>query len=421
MRSVLHVDMDAFYASVEQAERPELRGLPVVVGGDEEARHGIVLTASYEAKRRGVKTAMTLRETRAVCPDAVVVPPNYPLYRRYSRMARQVCYDYSPLVEPFGLDESWVDVTGSLHMFDGDPVYVAEQISGRFKAELGVTASVGVGFDKVTAKWGSDHDKPDGLTVVTPENLAGTMWRDPVGELLYVGPATERRLRAAGVDTIGDLARAEDWVLSRALGKVGPVLGRFARGEDGSPVRPLSQEAADVERGVKSVGNSFTLPFDADTPELVRQGVWLLGESVCQRLRALGLEAGRVSVSMRDARSMATRSRQRTLARPSDSTGALVPAMAEIAREGWDVEACPVRSIGVRASSLSPAARRVQLDLFGEEEARVRARSLDRAVDECRRRFGNLAVRRGACSLDERLAALDPERDNVVHPVSYFA
>ena len=195
--------MNSFYASVEQAERPELRGKPVVVAGKEELRHGIVLTKSIEAKRYGIKTAEALWQARAKCPDLIVLPPRYKLYRRYSELARAIYYQYTDLVEPFGLDECWLDLTGSLHLHGGDALVVAREISERMKAELGCTVSIGVSWNKIFAKFGSDYKKPDAITCITRDNYRDVVWSAPVRDLLYVGPATERKLHAVGIETIG--------------------------------------------------------------------------------------------------------------------------------------------------------------------------------------------------------------------------
>lgn len=420
-RVVIHSDMNAFYASVEQAENPALRGLPVVVGGDEERRHGIVLTASYEAKRRGVKTGTALWEARRACPDAVIVPPRYGLYRRYSRLARRIYYDYTNLVEPFGPDEAWLDVTHSVHLAGGDPLLLAAEISERVRSELGVTVSVGVSWNKVFAKFGSDHDKPDGFMVITPESAARQVWPAPVEDLLYVGPATSRKLRALGIRTIGQLAAAPPALLRRSLGKMGLVVQAFAQGRDESPVRPLGEAALDVARPVKSVGNGVTCPFDVEDAVTCRQVVWLLGESVAQRLRALGLAARGVAVYGRDFSTLGTRSRQCRLPRPSNITAEVCSVAAELLLADWRFDQGEkLRGLGVRAISLVPAEQCVQLDLEGSEWARVRQRRLDACVDGLRARFGNHAVRRLSELGDPRLATLDPERDHTVHPVSFF-
>jgi len=421
-RIVLHVDMNCFYASVEMAERPELRGKPVIVGGDEENRHGIVLTASYPAKWRGVKTAMALWEARRVCPDAIIVPPRYGLYMSYSAKARKIYNQYTDLVEPFGLDEAWLDITKTVGRVGGDPLRVAREIRERIPMELGCTVSVGVSWNKVLAKFGSDYKKPNGLTVITPQNMADVVWPAKVRDLIYVGPATERKLHAMGIFTIGELARADAYALKRSMGKMGLVVRSFARGEDDAPVRPFEPGLGDVEHGIKGVGNGITMPFDVDDVTTARQVTWLMGESVAQRLRAHGLAARTVSAWGRDFRTLASRSRQTTLARPTQLTSEICSAAADLLCADWDfAHGAKVRAIGVRASNLVPADTWVQLDVFGEEAARQRALDLDRTVDDLRARFGNHAVRRLSELCDDRLSSLDPERDNVVHPISFFA
>lgn len=420
--TVLHVDMNCFYASVEMAERPELRGLPVIVGGDEEKRHGIVLTASYPAKRRGVKTGSALWEARRACPDAIIVPPRYGLYMRYSRLARDIYYQYTDLVEPFGLDEAWLDLTHSVGLQGGDALLVARDISERMVAELGVTVSVGVSWNKIFAKFGSDYDKPDGLTHITPENAWKIVWPAPVGDLLYVGPATKRKLNRLGILTIGDLAHADDELIRRTLGKMGAVVQSFARGEDASPVRPLNPAVRDIGREIKGVGNGITCPFDVTDEDTARQVVWLMGESVAQRLRAHGLAARTICAWGRDFETLASRSRQTTLARPTQLTSEVCATAARLLTGDWDfAHGEKLRGLGVQATGLVPAETAVQLDLWGEEERRARMLGLDHAVDALRLRFGNHAVRRLSELRDPRLASLDPKRDNIVHPVSYFA
>lgn len=422
-RTILHVDMNCFYASVEMAERPELRGLPVIVGGDEESRHGIVLTANYPAKRRGVKTAMALWEARRACPDALVVPARYGLYMRYSRLAREMYNRYTDLVEPFGLDECWLDVTDSVDLVaHGSTRLLAREISQRVKRELGCTVSIGVSWNKIFAKFGSDYKKPDAITHVTRECYRNLVWPAKVRDLLYVGPATAAKLNRMGIRTIGQLADADDYAIRRCLGKPGQVVQAFARGLDDSPVRPYEPGIGDVVHEVKGVGNGITCPFDVQDEPTARQVVWLMGESVAQRLRALGLAARTVSAWGRDFQTLTSRSRQATLERPTQLTSEICSTAADLLVADWDLaHGEKLRGVGVRASNLVPANSWVQLDVFGEEARRQRALDLDRCVDGLRTRFGNHAVRRLSELCDPRLATLDPQRDNVVHPVSFFA
>ncbi len=421
-RIVLHIDMNCFYASVEMAENPALRGKPVIVGGDEENRHGIVLTASYPAKRRGVKTAMALWEARRACPDAIVVPPHYGLYINYSVRARTIYNQYTDLVEPFGLDEAWIDITNSVRLAGNDALLVAREIGERMLSELGITVSIGVSWNKIFAKFGSDYKKPDALTVITPENMQQIVWPSKVASLLYVGPATERKLHELGIYTIGQLAQADEYAIRRRLGKMGEIVQSFARGQDTSPVRVYEPCISDIEHEVKGVGNGITTPFDIEDQGTARQVVWLMGESVAQRLRAQGLAAQTISAYGRDFKTLVSRSRQTTLPRPTQLTAEICKTAADLLCSDWDfAHGAKVRSLGVRASGLYPAEEHTQLDLFGVESKRQKLLDLDKTIDGLRFRYGNHAVRRLSELLDPRLSSLDPQRDNVVHPVSYFA
>ena len=421
-RHILHVDMNCFYASVEMAENPELRGKPVIVGGDEESRHGIVLTASYPAKRRGVKTAMTLGDARRICPDAIIVAPHYGLYLAYSRRARQIYNQYTDLVEPFGLDEAWLDITDSVHLAGGAPELVAQEISERMPVELGCTVSVGLSWNKIFAKFGSDYRKPDGLTVVTPQNMERIVWPAKVRDLLYVGPATERKLNSCGIFTIGELALADPYAVKRLLGKMGEVIQSFARGLDTAPVRTFEPGLGDIEHDIKGIGNGITTPFDVDNERIARQVIWLMGESVAQRLRAHGLAARTISAWARDAATLSGSSTQTTLLRPTQLTSEICTVAAKLACEHIDfAHGSKVRALGVRASNLSPADTWVQLDIFGNESRRQKMLDLDKTIDTLRLRFGNHAVRHLSELSDARLSTIDAERDNIVHPVSYFA
>lgn len=421
-RSILHIDMNCFYASVEMAEHPELRGQPVIVGGDEEARHGIVLTASYPAKHCGVKTAMTLWEARRLCPQAIIVPPHYELYLQYAHHARSLYNEYTNLVEPFGLDEAWLDITYGVQSHNENPHSIARAIATRLTRELGITTSVGISWNKVFAKFGSDYRKPDAITVVSPDDVASIVWPSPVRNLIYVGRATERKLRRMGIATIGQLAHADEYAIRRTLGKMGQVVQAFAQGHDSSPVRCFDPHANDILHEIKGVGNGITTPFDIDDEQTARQVIWLMGESVAQRLRALGLEARTVLAYGRDFQTLIMRSRQTTLARPTQLTAEICTTAAALLCADWDfAHGDKIRSLGVRATNLSSCTTRTQLDLFGDEQRRQKRLEVDNTIDELRHRFGNHAVRRLSELSNPKLASLDPQRDNVIHPVSFFA
>ena len=418
-RIIMHSDMNSFYASVEQAEQPWLRGKPVVVAGKEELRHGIVLTKSIEAKKYGIKTAEALWQARAKCPDLIVLPPRYKLYRRYSQMARSIYYQYTDLVEPFGLDECWLDVTGSLALHGGDVLVVAREISERIKAELGCTVSIGVSWNKIYAKFGSDYKKPDAITSITRSNYRDIVWSSPVRDLLYVGPATERKLHAYGIRTIGQLACASDAYLKRRFGKVGLVLRTFARGEDRTSVKPYDPAARDVERMVKSYGNGLTAPHPITSASDARALIWLLSESVAQRMRADAMRARTISIGVRNDVDLSGYGCQVKLARPSAATRDVAHAAWALlcANEPLDQEH-PLRALHVRASDLVEPSPLDQLSLFDQDEPDWE--SLDLCIDELRRRFGNTCIIRGTELLDDSLAGLDIKDENTVHPVGYF-
>lgn len=420
-RAVLHSDINCCYAQIECQAKPELRGRPVVVGGDEEARHGIVLAKNMIAKRAGVKTAMTLWEARKACPGLVVVPPDYRLYMRVSRRAREIYYDYTDRVEPFGPDEAWLDVSGSYRCLGLSPAEIAREISERMVAELGISVSVGVSWNKIFAKFGSDYRKPDAVTEVTRGNYRELVWASPVRELLYVGAATERKLHSSGIDTIGQLAQASDALLRNRLGKMGLVLRGFARGEDATPVKPYDRDAADVAREIKSYGNGLTAPRDICDPASAKAYVWMLAESVAQRMREGRARARTVSVGARSAEDLSIRSKQRKMPLPTNSTLELAQAAWGLLRELEPLdEGRPLRGIHVRASDLEPAGGGMQCSLFDPVPRRTEMAALDASIDDLRRRYGNKCVVWGGQLVDAGAAAVDAKADNTVHPVSFF-
>ena len=294
-RCVLHIDMNNFFATVECRGRDDLVGKPVAVGGDAEARHGIILAKNHEAKAYGIRTGESIAEAKNKCPRLVILPAHYDEYIKVSRAARKIYSDYTDLIESFGIDECWIDVTESEYLFGGGE-RIADEIRGRVKRELGVTVSVGVSFNKVFAKLGSDLKKPDATTVISRENFKNTVWSLPAEELLFVGRSTKRRLNTLGIFTIGDLANADGNMLLRFLGKNGMMLQSFALGRDNAPV--LRNEAS---YPVKSVGNSTTAPRDIKTEREAQIVFAVLCESVAVRLRAEGKKCTTVRISVRSS------------------------------------------------------------------------------------------------------------------------
>ena len=400
-RTILHSDLNSFYASVEIRNDPALAGQPVAVGGDEQARHGIVLAANQLAKRHGIRTAEALWSARRKCPELVIVRPHFDEYARFSQAVRQIYLDYTSQIEPMSLDEAFLDVTGSRSLF-GDGEAIAHTIRRRVKQELGLTVSVGVSFNKIFAKLGSDYKKPDAVTVFSRENYRALVWPQPAANLLYVGRATAKKLAGIGVHTIGDLAAADPAALALLLGKMGPMLHAYANGWDRSPVAEYeAREAA------KSIGNMVTAPRDIRTPRDADFVLWPLCESVAHRLRRSGLCAGSLSLYIRDT-ALEVHTRQCRLAPPTWLARELMEqARALLTRHyKWRL---PIRTLGVSAADLVPAeAVSLQLDLDGTAEKRDKLERIERAMDGLKDRYGAAAVRRGTELIDPDLSGFRP-------------
>lgn len=412
MRTILHSDMNNCYASIELLHHPELRGKPLAVGGDPEARHGIVLAKDQLAKKAGVQTGMALWQAKQVCPDIVFVPPRMDLYLRFSRLAHEIYADYTDMQEPFGVDESWLDVTDSCTL-KGDGFQIANQISNRIKRELGITVSIGVSWNKIFAKLGSDYKKPDAITVISKENYKDIVWKLPASDLLYVGRSTEKKLRTLGILTIGQLAQADPKLLKSVFGKMGLVLSLFANGEDQTPVN-----RENIHAPIKSIGNSTTTPRDLETYEDVAIITYALSESVSARLRENNFTCNVVEISVRD-NELYSFTRQKKISNPTDITNEIAETALELFRENYKWEK-PIRSIGVRASDLTNPCYATQLSLFVDEAYRDKLRRADRTVDEIRRRFGYKSIQRGLMYCDRVLSDVNAKEDHTVHPHGYM-
>ncbi|HIS42516.1 MAG TPA: DNA polymerase IV [Candidatus Limiplasma pullicola] len=412
-RVILHCDANSFYASVECLYTPSIRHSPVAVCGSVEERHGIVLTKNQIAKQFGVQTGEAIWQARQKCPDLICVPPDYALYIRFSQRMRRLYEEYSDRVESFGLDEAWIDLSNpGLTIRDGERI--AHEIRLRVKRELGITVSVGVSFNKVFAKLGSDMKKPDAVTVISQDSFRDMVWPLPVGDLLFVGPATRRKLADMNVRTIGDLARFDAECLRARLGKPGLMLNAYAAGLDRSPVM-----RADLRRAIQSVGNSATPPHDLETPADARCLYYLLAESVAARLRQEGLRARCVSISARNTE-LVTRSCQQMLPRATSLTGEIAQAAMRLF-DGRFSDGFPYRSAGLSCSALTPDDTPVQLDFLGDEARRIKTERLESAIDGLRRRFGHQIVRRAVTLTDGQYAQINPKEEHTVHPVPFYA
>ncbi len=379
-RTILHVDMDAFYASIEQRDRPELRGKPLVVGGG--GNRGVVAAASYESRRYGVRSAMPMREARRRCPELERVAPRMSHYQSVSRQVFAVFREFTPLVEGLSLDEAFLDVTASRALF-GDGIRIARAIKDRIRSTTTLTASVGVAPNKLVAKIASDLDKPDGLVVVSPEDVTGTLDPLRVQVIPGIGKATLRRLNAHGIETIRDLRCAPAATLER-------VFGRFA-GRMRDRASGIDHRAVVSSRAEKSISTEQTFDVDLSDAEIMHAKLLALAERTTSRLRAKSLACATVQVKIRRA-DFATYTRQRRLHPPSNDTDQVYAAARELLCR-WLSEhpGAELRLLGVGASDLVPASQR---DLFAAAAEDGQKSTLDQAVDAIRGRFGSAAVAR---------------------------
>ncbi len=385
---ILHVDMDAFYASVEQRDRPELRGRPVIVGGL--GGRGVVCAASYEARPFGVHSAMPIVTARRLCPHAVYLPVRMKLYAEIGRQIRDLLLSFTPLVEPLSLDEAFLDVAGCESLF-GLPPEIARLIKTRVKSETGLTASVGVAPNKFLAKLASDHGKPDGLVVVAPDRIAEFLAPLPVGRIWGVGKKAEKRMHALGIETIGQLSRLSENDLVAQFGELGEHFRRLANGRDNRSVVP--------DREAKSISTETTFAKDISDRELLRNWLLDLTDQLAARLRHVGLRARTVELKIRSS-DFRTRHRAQALPEPSNATDLLWQTAQAILEQGLTREVLPLRLLGVGATRLTSETA-AQRSLFDADE-RDRRQSLDQTVDAIRKQFGSSAVRRGASVRGER-------------------
>lgn len=386
-RTILHCDMNNFYASVECMLNPSLRGHPVAVGGDVENRHGIILAKNYEAKKFGIQTGEALWQAKQKCPKLIIVPPHYEEYLKYSRLAHSIYADYTDLIEPYGMDEVWMDVTGSTKAFGSGEV-IANTLRERIKYELGLTISVGVSFCKVFAKLGSDMKKPDAVTVIPKDSFRDVIWDLPASDMLGVGRSTEKFLSSYGIHTIGQLANAYPDLMQRKLGKNGMVLLAFANGEDRSKVAPQ-----DYEPPMKSIGHGITTMQDLENNAEVWNIMLALTQDIGHKLRVYNKNAAGVAIYIRYIVDKQIAGKQWQCQLPVRTHSAAI-----IAKEayrlfersyGWEY---PIRSVTVRAINLCSQDLPEQLQFFSDAATVERKEKLETAVEDIRRRFGKYSI-----------------------------
>ncbi len=387
-RVILHCDLNSFYASVELLDHPELREEPVAVCGDPNSRHGIILAKNEAAKRYKVQTAETVWQARKKCPGLILLAAHREKYHHYSKRVNEIYERFTDLVEPFSIDESWLDVSGSLHLFRTDGPGLGDLVRKTVREELGLTISVGVSFNKVFAKMGSDYKKPDATTMITRENYRDLLWPLPVTDLIFVGRAAAKTLGSYGIGTIGDLARTDRGILVKLLGKQGGILHDYANGLEHAPVVPARDLPAP-----KSVGNGLTFPRNLVGWEELRAGVTLLADEVGARLRQLDMKCATVSISVRDP-NFKDISRQKPLGVPTYLARELTETCMELLESSWNPKA-PVRALTVTAQNLMPSDQAgEQLDLLspGASPRREKVERIERAMDGIRGRFGRESI-----------------------------
>ena len=387
-RIVFHIDQNCYFASVEMISRPELRSVPMAVAGDAKVRHGIILAKNEPAKKYGIKTAEAIWQAKAKCPELVLVDAHHKKYEFYSKKLREMYSEYTDKVEPFGLDECWLDMTGIVSDYD-EAEEIALEIRNRVKEEFKLTCSVGISFNKVFAKLGSDYKKPDATTVFRDDNWQEIIWPMPVSDLLFVGRHTSDKLAKINIKTIGDLARADGEYINRYLGKAGVQLWEYANGLDDAPVAESG-----YKRIPKSVGNSTTTAEDMTSDRQIERTLHMLSESVAERLRKHALKGTVVQITVRD-RDLGIYEKQKIIYKPTDDAREIYAAAKELFRESYDWNK-GVRSIGVRCTKLVESNSGEQLSLFTEVKARERDDRLNKAIDDINSRYGSGVIKSAA-------------------------
>lgn len=409
-RIILHSDCNCFYASVECALNPALKGKPVAVSGNPEKRHGIILAKSEEAKKFGVKTGEAIWQARKKCPQLITLPPNFSKYVEYSKSVKEIYYKYTDMVESFGLDEAWLDVTGSTRLF-GNGYKIAQKIRSRIKKELDITVSIGVSYNKIFAKLGSDYKKPDAVTLINKSNYKHMVWSLPAEDLLYVGSATKKKLNSLGIFTIGQIANTPVDILKKNLGKWGQMLHSFANGNDTSTVALYGETSP-----VKSIGNSTTSPRDLKDITDVKIIMGVLADSVARRMREQGLSCMLVSITVRD-NSLCSFTRQKKLLSYTDITSEILNTALSLFKESYSWKK-PIRSLGLSVSELTCKDSGTQLSLFEDNKKRLRQESLDKTTDALKNRFGNFIINPAVMLKDTTLSGFNPKADHTIHPVA---
>lgn len=393
-RTILHCDLNGFYASVECLFHPELKKVPMAVAGNPKNRHGIILAKNELAKGFGIKTAETVWQAKKKCPELILVSPRRGEYSKYSKLVNGIYNRYTNLVEPFGIDESWLDITGVYHL-SGSGFEVAEEIRGTVHKELGLTISVGVSWNKIFAKLGSDYKKPDATTIISRENYMEIAYPLPVTDLLFVGKSAADILGKLKIRTIGDLARSDREVITSRLGKMGSTIWGYANGLDDSPVAPAGRP-----RESQSIGNGMTFKRDLLGMKDIRTAIFALSDEVAYRMRKQGVSCRVIAVTIKNT-ALKTISRQRTLPGPTHLSKEIAATSIEIIKESWNLKK-PIRMLSITGSGLTDKDSACeQITLFADSGEKKKQERLESAMDKIREKYGKSSLTLGSAIDDD--------------------
>ncbi|MDD3027069.1 MAG: DNA polymerase IV [Erysipelotrichaceae bacterium] len=409
---ILHIDINHCYAQIEEMKNPALKEIPMAVGGRESNRHGIILAKNLLAKKYRIKTGEPVRDALKKCPKLRIIHPDFTDYQYYTTKVKDIYHEYTDQVESYGLDEAWLDITGSLKLF-GDPIDIARTIQTRIKNEIGLTVSVGISFNKIFAKMGSDMFKPYGLVHISKENYREIVWPLDIGDLFYVGHATKAKLNQVYITKIGQLARCSKDYIKSLLGKMGEVLWLFANGFDMSAVMLATSKSV-----VKSVGNGVTAIKDLTTLDELRSVLLVLCDSVASRLRDHQLKGFVVTLSLRD-KQLHSFTRQKKREQATNLCQEIMATIDDLLARHRDENAA-YRSVGVRVSDLIFDNRQCQLSLFEDPNAKVDMYKLETAIDSLRARYGYYSISRGLTRANSHLTDFNPKGDHTIAPKGYF-
>lgn len=412
MRNILHIDLNNFYASVECMLNPKLRGKKVAVTGAPEDRHGIILAKSSEAKALGVKTGMTIWQARNLAPDLITITANFPLYLEYSQKVREIYAKYTDKIEPFGIDECWLDVTSCLKLFKS-PKEIARKIIDDVNKTLGLSVSVGISFNKVFAKLGSDLAGNNEIVEITPENYKQKIWSLPCEDLLYVGKQTKTKLHKNNIYTIGDLATYDKQLLIKKLGKWGEYLHDFANGKDSSEVRNFMQGPT-----IKSIGNSMTNYKDITNKTELKVVLFLLAESIVSRLRDLGVVSFNVIHTHITFSDLSPAGFQKKLDNPILSSTLLAENSLKLILDNINFD-INIRAVGISVSGLNFDESKKQISFF-ENDKQKKLENLEKCANKIQKKHGNTMFKKAVLLQDKKLSAINIKEEHIIHPDAFF-